>query len=113
MKRYDPDAFSRRHIGPDEQEQAAMLHAIGLASLDELVHKALPPSIALDRPLELPPPLTEAQALAELRRMAGLNKVFKSYIGIGYYGTHTPSVIQRNVLENPAWYTAYTPYQSE
>ena len=113
MHSEDYDSFARRHIGPDEREQAAMLEAIGVASLDELVSKALPPSIALDGKLDLPPPLTEPQALAELRRMASRNRVFKSNIGMGYYGTHTPAVIQRNVLENPAWYTAYTPYQAE
>jgi glycine dehydrogenase len=107
------DSFVRRHIGPDEREQEAMLDAIGVSTLEELVERALPPSIALDAPIDLPSPLTESEALAELRRMATRNKVFKSYIGMGYYGTYTPSVIQRNVLENPAWYTAYTPYQSE
>ena len=113
MQSQDYDSFARRHIGPDEQEERAMLEAIGMSSLDELVRKTVPPSIALATPLDLPPPLTEPQVLAELRRMVGRNKMFKSYIGMGYYGTHTPAVIQRNVLENPAWYTAYTPYQSE
>ncbi|HUP94899.1 MAG TPA: aminomethyl-transferring glycine dehydrogenase [Burkholderiales bacterium] len=107
------DSFARRHIGPDEREEQAMLGAIGVSSLEELVRKAVPSSIALETPLDLQPPLTEPQALAELKRIATRNKIFKSYIGMGYYGTHTPGVIQRNVLENPAWYTAYTPYQSE
>jgi glycine dehydrogenase len=113
MQSQNYDSFARRHIGPDEQDERAMLDATGMASLDELVRKTVPPSIALSSPLELPPPLTEPQVLEELKRMAGRNKVFKSYIGMGYYGTHTPAVVQRNVLENPAWYTAYTPYQSE
>jgi glycine dehydrogenase len=88
-----------------------MLAATGHASLDELTQAALPPGIGDPRPLSLPPALSEAEALAELRRLAGRNTVTRSMIGLGYYGTHTPSVIRRNVLENPAWYTAYTPYQ--
>ncbi|MGH3422681.1 MAG: glycine dehydrogenase (aminomethyl-transferring), partial [Streptosporangiaceae bacterium] len=90
-----------------------MLAAIGHASLDELTQAALPPGIGDPRPLSLPPALSEAEALAELRRLAGRNTVARSMIGLGYYGTHTPAVIRRNVLENPAWYTAYTPYQPE
>ena len=90
-----------------------MLAATGHASLDELTQAALPPGIGDPRPLSLPPALSEAEALAELRRLAGRNTVARSMIGLGYYGTHTPAVIRRNVLENPAWYTAYTPYQPE
>ena len=90
-----------------------MLAATGYASLDELTQAALPPGIGDPRPLSLPPALSEAGALAELRRLAGQNTVARSMIGLGYYGTHTPPVIRRNVLENPAWYTAYTPYQPE
>jgi len=105
--------FAHRHVGPAETAQARMLEAIGYASLDELTEAALPAGIATDAALHLPPALTEDEALAELRRLASLNKVATSMIGLGYYGTHTPAVIRRNVLENPAWYTAYTPYQPE
>jgi glycine dehydrogenase len=105
--------FESRHIGPSPAEQERMLAATGHASLDELTQAALPPGIGDPQPLSLPPALSEAGALAELRRLAGRNTVTRSMIGLGYYGTHTPSVIRRNVLENPAWYTAYTPYQPE
>jgi len=105
--------FAQRHIGPAEAAQARMLEAVGYTSLDELTEAALPAGIATDIALNLPPALTEDEALAELQRLAGLNKVATSMIGLGYYGTHTPAVIRRNLLENPAWYTAYTPYQPE
>jgi glycine dehydrogenase len=105
--------FWQRHIGPSEDDQARMLKSVGYASLDELTSAALPAGLAADRELNLPGPLTEEQALAELRRLAGRNQVLTSMIGLGYYGTVTPAVIRRNVLENPAWYTAYTPYQPE
>ena len=104
--------FSQRHIGPAEVAQARMLEAVGYPSLDELTRAALPGALASDG-LSLPDAITEAQALAELRWLGGLNSVATSMIGLGYYGTHTPAVIRRNVLENPAWYTAYTPYQPE
>ena len=104
--------FAQRHIGPSEDDQAQMLKTIGYGSLDELTTAALPADLA-DRQLNLPEPLTEEQALAELRRLAGRNHVLTSMIGLGYYGTVTPAVIRRNLLENPAWYTAYTPYQPE
>src|SRR5215831_16970176 len=104
--------FAQRHIGPSEDDQAQMLKAVGHASLDDLTSAALPAGLA-DRELSLPGPLTEEQALAELRRLAARNQVLASMIGLGYYGTVTPAVIRRNVLENPAWYTAYTPYQPE
>jgi glycine dehydrogenase len=104
--------FAGRHIGPTAAEQRHMLDSLGYASLDELTAAALPEGTP--RPgLRLPDPLTETQALAELRRMAGRNHVLTSMIGLGYYDTITPAVIRRNVLENPAWYTAYTPYQPE
>src|ERR1017187_6245829 len=90
-----------------------MLAAIGHASLDDLTAAALPPGLAAARALSLPGPLTEAEALAELRRLAARNTVLVSMIGLGYYGTVTPAVIRRNILENPAWYTSYTPYQAE
>jgi glycine cleavage system P protein (glycine dehydrogenase) len=104
--------FARRHIGPSSDEQRRMLSAVGYSSLDELTRAALPPSAAA-APLNLPPALTEEAALAELRRLAGRNRVLTSMIGLGYYGTVTPAVIRRNLLENPGWYTAYTPYQPE
>ncbi len=107
------DGFVARHIGPSDADITSMLHAVGAASLDELVNRAVPGPIRLDRPLDLPPAVDEAGALAELRALAARNRVVKSLIGLGYHGTHTPPVIQRNVLENPGWYTAYTPYQAE
>ncbi len=105
--------FSRRHIGPADAQRQHMLDAIGYSSLDELTGAALPPDIAARRGLELPGALTEEQALARLRELAAGNQVLTSMIGLGYYDTVTPAVIRRNVLENPAWYTAYTPYQPE
>ncbi len=108
-----PVDFAPRHIGPAEAGQARMLEAIGYSSLDELTEAALPAGIAVDGALSLAAPLTEDEALAELRRLAAMNTVATSMIGLGYYGTNTPAVIRRNVLENPAWYTAYTPYQPE
>ena len=104
--------FAQRHIGPAEAAQARMLEVVGHSSLDALTEAALPAGIT-DRSLSLPDALTEEEALAELRRLARLNTVATSMIGLGYYGTHTPAVIRRNLLENPAWYTAYTPYQPE
>jgi glycine dehydrogenase len=107
--------FSARHIGPSPAEQEQMLAAVGYPSLDDLTAAALPPTLAGTGagPLNLPAPLSEAEAEAELRRLAGRNTVATSMIGLGYYPTITPAVIRRNVLENPAWYTAYTPYQPE
>ncbi|HMH90557.1 MAG TPA: glycine dehydrogenase (aminomethyl-transferring), partial [Streptosporangiaceae bacterium] len=105
--------FADRHIGPAAAQQQQMLDAIGYGSLDELTAAALPARIATSTPLDLPPALSEAQALAELRRLAARNQPLRSMIGLGYYDTATPAVIRRNVLESPAWYTAYTPYQPE
>src|SRR5262245_22581635 len=105
--------FVARHIGPDEHDEAKMLSVIGAASRQALIGAIVPPSIARPTPMALPAPLTEAQALAELRGIASRNMVLKSFIGQGYHGTLTPGVILRNILENPAWYTAYTPYQAE
>jgi len=105
--------FSRRHIGPSATQQQQMLTALGYASLAELTAAALPAGLAGGRELQLPAALTEEQALARLRELAAGNEVLTSMIGLGYYGTVTPAVIRRNVLENPAWYTAYTPYQPE
>ncbi|HUF84551.1 MAG TPA: aminomethyl-transferring glycine dehydrogenase, partial [Acidimicrobiia bacterium] len=108
-----PDRFVARHVGPDQAEQATMLEALGLASLDELIDRAVPDSIRAREALDLPAPVDEAEALARLRALADRNEVFTSLIGMGYSGTITPPVILRNVLESPAWYTAYTPYQPE
>ena len=107
------DTFPRRHIGPDDIESAAMLREVGLKSIEELIARAVPASIRLGRELDLPEPLGEHQALAELKAIASQNSVLRSHIGMGYYGCITPPVIQRNILENPGWYTAYTPYQAE
>ena len=107
------DEFSVRHIGPAEKQQKKMLDAMGLTSLDALINKTVPPAILLDKPLELPVALSETSALSKLKHHASRIKVTKSLIGMGYYSAHTPSVILRNILENPAWYTAYTPYQPE
>ncbi|HTQ94860.1 MAG TPA: glycine dehydrogenase (aminomethyl-transferring), partial [Streptosporangiaceae bacterium] len=104
--------FAVRHIGPTPADQQHMLGSLGYSSLDELTTAALPDGTP-PAGLELPDPLTETEALAELRRMAGRNQLLTSMIGLGYYDTITPAVIRRNVLENPAWYTAYTPYQPE
>src|SRR6202044_411699 len=104
--------FTDRHIGPSLTDQQHMLAQLGYTSLDELTRAALPEGTQAPD-IDLPDPLTETQALAELRRMAGRNQVLTSMIGLGYYDTVTPAVIRRNVLENPAWYTAYTPYQPE
>ncbi|MEJ7739171.1 MAG: aminomethyl-transferring glycine dehydrogenase [Chitinophagaceae bacterium] len=105
--------FSSRHIGPGEEETAEMLKTVGVHSLDELINKTVPSSIRLQQPLNTDGPVSEYEYLRELRTIASKNKVFKSYIGQGYYDTITPGVILRNVFENPGWYTQYTPYQSE
>lgn len=105
--------FIARHIGISEADEAHMLSVIGEASRRALIDSIVPRSIARSTGMDLPPAVTEATALAELKAIASKNKVFKSFIGQGYYGTHTPGVILRNILENPAWYTAYTPYQAE
>lgn len=107
------DEFVGRHIGPDETAVAAMLATLGADSLDTLIEQTVPLSIRLQTPLDLPPPLPEHAALARLRGIASRNVLKKSFIGQGYYGTHVPAVIQRNLFENPGWYTAYTPYQAE
>ena len=107
------DAFVGRHIGPSDPEIAAMLKVVGAASLDDLAAKTVPESIRSNQSLQLPPPVDEAGVLAELHGLADRNVVKKSLIGMGYHGTVTPPVILRNVLENPGWYTAYTPYQAE
>ena len=107
------DAFLERHIGPNDAEIAHMLRAVGHDSLDALTDAIVPASIKSAAPLALPAPISEVEAIAKIRSIADRNQVFRSFIGQGYYGTHTPNVILRNILENPAWYTAYTPYQAE
>src|SRR3989449_11019591 len=105
--------FVRRHIGPSPRDVAAMLEAVGAKSLSALMGETLPSSIRQKAPLDLGTPLSETEALAHMRELASQNAVFTSLIGQGYSGTILPAVIQRNILENPAWYTAYTPYQAE
>ncbi len=105
--------FVARHIGIDEADEQRMLQAIGESSRSALIASIVPRSIARSTKMAIPDAISEAAALAELKTLAGKNQIFKSFIGQGYYGTHTPGVILRNVLENPAWYTAYTPYQAE
>lgn len=107
------DKFVTRHIGPRNQEISKMLDKIGIKSLDELIDKTIPESIKFKEPLDLPEGMSEYDYLKYIRKIAAKNKVFKSYIGMGYYGTILPPVIQRNILENPGWYTSYTPYQAE
>src|SRR5262245_10024640 len=107
------DSFPRRHLGPRETDLAAMLKVVGATSLDQLVELAVPKSIRLERPLALPPARGEAEALEDLSVLAAQNQVFRSYLGMGYADCITPPVIQRNILENPGWYTQYTPYQPE
>ena len=113
MNVFDSERFQSRHIGPDETERDAMLEVVGASSIDALMDEAIPARIRLSKPLALPTGQSEFEFLRDLRRLAGHNRVFRSYIGLGYYGTITPSVILRNVLENPGWYTPYTPYQAE
>jgi glycine dehydrogenase len=107
------DQFAPRHIGPRPDDLKSMLETIGVPSLDALIDEAIPSSIRLSKPLELPPAESESQYLARLKEIARKNKVFRSFIGLGYYDTITPSVIRRCVFENPGWYTPYTPYQAE
>ena len=108
-----PDKFVNRHIGPNREEIEQMLKIIGVDSVDNLIEETIPDSIRLKDELKLDPAVTENKFLKNIQKIAGKNKVFKSYIGMGYYPTITPSVIRRNILENPGWYTQYTPYQAE
>jgi glycine cleavage system P protein (glycine dehydrogenase) len=110
---FDGERFQSRHIGPDAAECDAMLQVVGAASLDALIDEAIPDRIRLEKPLDIEDGHSEYQFLRDLRRVAARNQVFRSFIGLGYYDTITPSVILRNVLENPGWYTPYTPYQAE
>src|SRR5689334_13718045 len=112
-EKVDPNSFARRHIGPNEKEVRTMLREVGFENLDSLVEAAVPKNIRLDRELNLPEPKSETAALAELRTISRKNRIARSFIGCGYSDCITPPVIQRNILENPGWYTAYTPYQAE
>mgnify|MGYP002344378296 FL=1 len=107
------DIFASRHIGPRESEVPAMLETIGLKSLDELIEKTIPASIRLDKPLNLPAAMSEYEYLNHIKKLGARNKMYRSFIGQGYYGVATLPVVVRNVLENPSWYTSYTPYQAE
>ena len=106
------DVFKERHNGPTKQQMQEMLSTIGTDSLDTLIDETIPPAIRLKNPLNIPAGLTERDFLRKFKAIAQQNKVFKSYIGLGYHDTIIPPVIQRNILENPGWYTAYTPYQA-
>jgi len=113
MSLFEVERFQSRHIGPDEAERDAMLKVIGAPSLGALIDETIPTRIRLRQPLDMPDGQNEHQFLRDLRAVAARNEVFRSYIGLGYYDCITPSVILRNVLENPGWYTPYTPYQAE
>ena len=108
-----PVNFSRRHIGPSAAEAESMLQTLGFKTLDALIDKVVPEGIRVREQLNLPNPLSEEQALRRMRQIMSRNKVLRSFIGLGFHDTFTPPVIQRNILENPGWYTAYTPYQTE
>ena len=107
------NSFQRRHIGPSEKEQNEMLEAIGVESLEQLIQETIPEDIRLKKMIELDAPQSEYDYLSHIEEVSKKNKVFKSYIGLGYHEAILPSVIKRNILENPGWYTAYTPYQAE
>ena len=109
----DTTSFALRHIGPNSDEQKAMLDAIGVSSIEQLVSETIPAGIRLEKDLDLDAAMSEQEYLAHIYKLSQLNKIYKSYIGLGYHPTNLPAVIQRNILENPGWYTAYTPYQAE
>jgi len=110
---FDREKFEFRHNSPTQEQVAEMLSLIGVSSLDQLIDETVPSAIRMNKPLNIPEPLSEHHFLKEFRKIASKNKVFNSYIGMGYYDTITPTVILRNIMENPGWYTAYTPYQAE
>ena len=107
------DLLSYRHIGINREEERLMLQKIGVANIDELINKIIPENIRLKRPLDLPQAMTEYEYARHIAQLAAKNKQYATYIGHGWYGTITPAVIQRNIFENPVWYTSYTPYQAE
>ncbi|NCB43327.1 MAG: glycine dehydrogenase (aminomethyl-transferring), partial [Clostridia bacterium] len=105
--------FARRHNGPSDSDLPEMLQVAGVKNLDQLIDETLPAAIRMKQPLNLPDGINEYEYIQHLRGLAQKNKIFKTYIGLGYYNTIVPGVIQRNILENPGWYTSYTPYQAE
>ena len=107
------DSFALRHIGPRKKDHKKMLKTIGVNSLEELIHQTIPTNIRLTNGLKLDAAMSEQEYLSHIHELALKNKIFKSYIGLGYHPSNLPAVIQRNILENPGWYTAYTPYQAE
>ncbi|MFT5751532.1 MAG: glycine dehydrogenase, partial [Dokdonia sp.] len=107
------DSFALRHIGPRRSDLPTMLKTVGVASIDQLLNETIPVNIRLPEPLHLDPAMSEQEFAAHIHELANQNEVFRSYIGLGYHQPVTPAVIQRNILENPGWYTAYTPYQAE
>lgn len=107
------DKFVERHNGPRQEDTAEMLRAVGVSSIDELINQIVPESIRLKEPLKLDEPISEYEFAEKIRKVASKNKIYRSFIGMGYYPTYTPAVIQRNIFENPSWYTSYTPYQAE
>jgi len=109
----DTTSFALRHIGPNSRDQKSMLNTIGVTSIDQLVSETIPAGIRLENELDLDPAMSEQEYLSHIYKLSQLNQVFKSYIGLGYHPSNLPAVIQRNILENPGWYTAYTPYQAE
>ncbi|MDZ7717329.1 MAG: aminomethyl-transferring glycine dehydrogenase subunit GcvPA [Balneolaceae bacterium] len=110
---FEKERFSTRHIGPDEQQKNEMLEICEAESIEQLLKETIPAKIRLDKPLNLPPALSEFEYLDHIKKTASENEIYRSFIGMGYYDTHMPNVILRNILENPGWYTAYTPYQAE
>src|SRR5690606_29624005 len=107
------NSFALRHIGPREQDVPEMLQTIGVESIEQLIYETIPDDILIGKDLKLPAAMSEQEYGAHIHELASLNKVYKSFIGLGYHPTLLPPVIQRNILENPGWYTAYTPYQAE
>ena len=107
------DSFQLRHIGPSPKDRETILKAIGVDNLNQLVYETIPDDIRLKNDLDLPAALSEYEYLNHIQQLSAKNSVFKTYIGLGYHEAIVPSVIQRNILENPGWYTAYTPYQAE
>ncbi|HOD11267.1 MAG TPA: glycine dehydrogenase (aminomethyl-transferring), partial [Flavobacterium sp.] len=107
------DAFALRHIGPRENDLEQMFKTIGVESFDQLIYETVPDNIRLKKDLDLDAPMTEYEYLTHIQELGNKNKVYKSYIGLGYHPAIVPAVIQRNIFENPGWYTAYTPYQAE
>jgi len=110
---FEKETFAHRHNGNNAEAIKEMLETIKADSIDQLIDETIPENIRLQGKLDIPKALSEVDFLSDFKKLASENKVFKSYIGMGYYDTHVPNVIKRNILENPAWYTAYTPYQAE